>query len=272
MAMLVRGVRPTRLHAARLCSSKPKPPPGPANPQFGKQVAAEASAAQGMHEIGKGRWEYIGGFMQSMNRGPVKLEFGEGKPLSAKQIEQDEKAAAALKMIQRSMLTGTLLAAGGTALGWVLTKWYMGVKNVNEFSEAMKQKMPKVSGEMEDSMIGRKLKEQSETSRDTISEDPTLTDWRRSLRSKFNTEEGARIARANSIVLAEQRQKERFERKKTKKVSGAPPPTTTAAAAAEALSEAETAELTEALVLAEALLFAEQAAAAGMAAGEQAAR
>jgi hypothetical protein len=41
-----------------------------------------------------------------------------------------------------------------------------------------------VSGDMEDSAVGRRLKQQSAASRDAISEDPELTAWRRSMRDK----------------------------------------------------------------------------------------
>ena len=50
------------------------------NAKFGKAVAADDSAAQNMTDIGRGRYEYIGDFMASMQRGPVKLEFGDRAP------------------------------------------------------------------------------------------------------------------------------------------------------------------------------------------------
>ena len=52
-----------------------------------------------------------------------------------------------------------------------------------------------------------RMKAQSAEARDAVSENAELTDWRRSLRGKFNSEEGAKLARANSILLAEKRQK-----------------------------------------------------------------
>ena len=77
----------------------------------------------------------------------------------------------------------------------------------------MNQKMPKVAADMDHSLVGKRMHEMNESSRDKISEDPELTAWRRSLRAKFNTEQGAEIARANSLVLAEQRAEERRVRK-----------------------------------------------------------
>ena len=41
-----------------------------------------------------------------------------------------------------------------------------------------------VSGDMEDSAVGRRMKQQAAVSRDAISEDPELTAWRRSMRDK----------------------------------------------------------------------------------------
>jgi len=184
-------------------------------PSFGNKVGADdTSPAQLMHDASKGKFAYIGDFAASLNRGPVKLDYGkDSKPLTEKEKAMDELNERNLKLIQRSLLIGSLAAAGGCFLGWQLTKWYYGVRNMNEFAEVMKQKMPKVSGSMEDSMIGRTLKEQSLHSRDAISENKELTDWRRSLRGKFNTEEGARIARQNSMMLAEKREQERIARK-----------------------------------------------------------
>ena len=73
--------------------------------------------------------------------------------------------------------------------------------------------VPKVSADVNTSLVGRKLHEVNQESRDRISEDPELTAWRRSLRSKFNTEEGAALARQNSLLMAEQRAEERRVRK-----------------------------------------------------------
>ncbi len=131
-------------------------------PTFGKQVGGDDnSQAQLMHDISKGKFEYIGDFMASLNRGPVKLDYGkDAKPLSEKERLQDELNERNLKMIQRSLLLGSLAAAGGCFLGWQLTKWYYGVRSIGEFGEVMRERMPKVSGSMEDSMIGRKLKEE----------------------------------------------------------------------------------------------------------------
>lgn len=186
--------------------------------KFGKHIAGDDTApAQMMHDISKGRFEYIGDFMSSLNRGPVKLDFGDKeKPISEKQKKIDELNERNLKMIQRSLVIGTALAGLACWLGWQVTKFYYGVKSVSEFADVMRERMPKVSGNIEDGALGRKLKESSEASRDSISENKELTDWRRSLRSKFNTPEGAQIARANSITLAEKREAERILRKSRK--------------------------------------------------------
>ena len=167
-----------------------------------------------MHDIGKGRWAFVGDFVASMNKGPVKLDFGkDAKPVSEKQKRMDELNERNLKLIQRSLVLGSALAAVACIVGWQVTKWIYGVKNVNEFGDVMRERMPKVSGKLEDSALGRRLKESSEVSRDKISENSELTDWRRSLRGKFNTEEGARVARMNSVALAERRQMEKIARK-----------------------------------------------------------
>ena len=149
-----------------------------------------------MHDIGKGRWAFVGDFVASMNKGPVKVDFGkDAKPLTEKQKAIDDLNERNLKLIQRSLVIGSGLALGACVIGWQVTKWVYGVKNVNEFADVMRSRMPKVSGSLEDSALGRKLKESSEKSRDAISENAELTDWRRSLRGKFNSEEGAALAR-----------------------------------------------------------------------------
>ena len=194
-------------------------------PSFGRAVAGEDSAAQHMSDINKGRWEYLSDFTRSMDKGPVKLQFGEGEK-NAEQKAQDEAAGDALTMIQRSIWMGSLMAVVGCAAGWVIAKRWLGVSDMAGFAEAMGSKMPKVSGSMEDSMVGRKLKEKAVESRDAISEDPELTAWRRSLRDKFNTPEGAALARENSVFMAEARQKERIVRKGQSQggPEGGPPP------------------------------------------------
>jgi hypothetical protein len=208
-------------HRSSVPVDKSKP-----TPTFGKQVAPDdTSQAQLMHDISRGKFEYIGDFMASLNRGPVKLDYGkDAKPISEKERLQDELNERNLKMIQRSLLLGSLAAAGGCFLGWQLTKLYYGVRNITEFNEVMRERMPKVSGSMEDSLIGRKLKEEALQSRDAISENPELANWRRSLRGKFNTEEGAKLARQNSITLAQKREEERAARALGKTPSGSAMP------------------------------------------------
>lgn len=212
-ASLSVGLRPLVARPLVRFLSKKKEPP--ATPQFGKQHAGDASAmGQLTHEIGKGRFEYLGDFVASMNKGPVKVEFGNKvAPVSEKQKKIDELNERNLKMIQRSLLLGSALAAGGCYIGWVLTKWYYGVGNMGEFGEVMKTKMPKVSSNMEDSMIGRRMKDASEHSKEAVAENPELTDWRRSLRNKFNSPEGAQLARQNSIMMRERREQEKIERR-----------------------------------------------------------
>jgi len=222
-ASLSVGLRPLVARPLVRFLSKKKEPP--ATPQFGKQHAGDASAmGQLTHEIGKGRFEYLGDFVASMNKGPVKVEFGNKvAPVSEKQKKIDELNERNLKMIQRSLVLGSALAAVACFVGWQVTKWYYGVKSIHEFAEVMSDRMPKVSGKLEDSALGRKLQETSEHSRDTISENPELTDWRRSLRGKFNTPEGAAIARKNSILMAEKREEEKMERLSRKSKQPAAP-------------------------------------------------
>lgn len=191
------------------------------SPQFGNQHAGDdSSASQGMHDIGKGRWSYVGDFVSSMNKGPVKVDFGKPEEVSEKQKAIDELNERNLKLIQRSLVLGSAAVLFAGIFGWQFAKWWYGVKNVSEFGEVMKDKMPKVSGKLEDSAIGRKLHETADVSRDAISENPELTDWRRSLRGKFNTEEGAALARKNSILMAERREMEKLARKSTKTAKG----------------------------------------------------
>ena len=183
----------------------------PAPPKFGRDIAGEDSAAQGLHAMGAGRYEYIADFWRSLNRGPVKLEFGDKAP-SLEELERAAVQERAMRHIQRSLMVGTFAAFAGCGLGWWITKKALGVKDIGEFGEAMGERLPKVSGSVEDSAVGRSLQATSETSRDSISESELLTTWRRSMRGKFNTEEGAEIARKNSMILAENRAAERAER------------------------------------------------------------
>jgi flagellar capping protein FliD len=67
--------------------------------------------------------------------------------------------------------------------------------------------------QQEEVLLSTPRHEVNEEARDKISEDPELTAWRRSLRGKFNTKEGAELARANSLLMAEKRAEERLRRK-----------------------------------------------------------
>jgi len=187
-----------------------------AGAQYGQQVAAsETSAKQQLYMMGAGRYQYINDFWKSLEKGPVRLRDGAAH-LSAKDIEQNEAQERAVKLMQRAMLLGTLLVFGSGAIGWWITKKVLGVANIAEFGEKMKEKFPKVTGEAKETVLGRHLQELSEHSRDSISESEKLAEWRRSLRSSFNTEEGAKLARENSILLAELRKEERIARKSSK--------------------------------------------------------
>lgn len=142
----------------------------------------------------------------------MKLSFGAAPEVSAKELAEDKVQEAALKGIQRSLMWGTALSVGGCAAGWHFAMWWHDVKDLREFGALMHEKMPKVSGDLQDSRLGRSLKKTGDASRDAIAESAGLAEWRRSVRGKFNTPEGAKIARANSIILAEQRRLKREDR------------------------------------------------------------
>ena len=179
--------------------------------EYGHKHAAEGSGSQIMHDAGAGKYAYIQDFANSMTEKKVKLSFTE-KPMSEKERRAFEQNEANLKMVQRSMVIGSVCAFLGVGVGWFLTKRALGVSDAKEFSAKMHDKMPKVSDNMQSTKIGAMLQERSYESRDAISESEELTAFRRSLRNKFNTEEGKQLARANSIILAGQRAKERIER------------------------------------------------------------
>ena len=183
--------------------------------EYGHKHANEGSGSQIMHDAGAGKYAYIQDFANSMTEKKVKLSFTE-KPMSEKERRAFEQNEANLKMVQRSMVIGSVCAFLGVGVGWFLTKRALGVSDAKEFSAKMHDKMPKVSDNMQSTKIGALLQERSYESRDAISESEELTAFRRSLRSKFNTEEGKQLARANSIILAGQRAKERIERAATK--------------------------------------------------------
>ena len=183
--------------------------------EYGHKHANEGSGSQIMHDAGAGKYAYIQDFANSMTEKKVKLSFTE-KPMSEKERRAFEQNEANLKMVQRSMVIGSVCAFLGVGVGWFLTKRALGVSDAKEFSAKMHDKMPKVSDNMQSTKIGAMLQERSYESRDAISESEELTAFRRSLRSKFNTEEGKQLARANSIILAGQRAKERIERAATK--------------------------------------------------------
>ena len=100
-----------------------------------------------MHDIGRGRFNYMGDFIASMNKGPVKVDFGkDAKPISEKQKAIDELNERNLKMIQRSLTLGSGLAVIACFVGWQFTKWWYGVRDIHGFAEKMSERMPKVSG------------------------------------------------------------------------------------------------------------------------------
>ena len=183
--------------------------------EYGHKHADEGSGSQIMHDAGAGKYAYIQDFANSMTEKKVKLSFTE-KPMSEKERRAFEQNEANLKMVQRSMVIGSVCAFLGVGVGWFLTKRALGVSDAKEFSAKMHDKMPKVSDNMQSTKIGAMLQERSYESRDAISESEELTAFRRSLRDKFNSEEGKQLARANSIILAGQRAKERIERAATK--------------------------------------------------------
>jgi len=180
--------------------------------------------------MGAGRYAYLQDFYKSLQRGKVKLDFAD-KPLSAREKAAEEAREKAVQIIGRSMAIGGVLVLVCFGVAWQMTKWYLGVSSVSEFNEAMRRRLPKVTNEAKDSMVGRQLKDVTESSRDTISESEALTAWRRQVRGQFNTPEGAAIARKNSILMAEKRREERVMRKASKANNADQTVTSTAAAA-----------------------------------------
>tara|TARA_B100000524_G_scaffold59228_1_gene27502 strand:- start:543 stop:1673 length:1131 start_codon:yes stop_codon:yes gene_type:complete len=212
-------LRAACVRAMPLSSKIPKPFPGQvprSDVQYGKKVANdEHAASQGLHAMGAGRYQYVADFWKSLNRGKVRLDIGE-KPLSEEEQEQQRVQDQAFGVIKNSMIYGTLMVAVGGAIGWMVTKRVLGVQSIGEFGEHMSERLPKVSGKLEDSALGRQLQEESDYYKEAISGSERLTTWRRSMRSKFNSEEGAELARKNSMMLADFRQMEKEERRRRK--------------------------------------------------------
>lgn len=206
-----------------------------ASAQYGRSVAgSDESLANNLHQMSRGKFEYLNDFIKSLNRGPVKLGVGakSNAPLSEKERAREAAQAQAVALMSRAMMLGTAACFGGGLVGWWLLKLYLGVASVGEFGEYLKEKLPKVK---DTPGISDTLKQANETSRDAISESDTLASLRRSVRTKFNTEEGARVARQNSVEMAEARARERIARKTSAKKAAAPsaPAATVAAAAAD---------------------------------------
>ena len=192
------------------------------NQNFGDKVAnSEEALAQNMHQMTKGRYNYLADFWKSLNRGPVKLTYDKTNGTDAEK-ERDAAQSRAIVLISRAMVLGSIVCVAGCAAGWWVLKKALGVADAREFSEFMGQRLPKLKDE---ASVGQSLKRANEISHDSISENESLALLRRSVRGKFNTEEGARIARENSIQMAEIRAKERIARRSksaTVVMSGAP--------------------------------------------------
>ena len=206
-----------------------------ASAQYGRKVAgSDESLANTLHQMSRGKFEYLNDFVKSLNRGPVKLGVGakSGAPLSEKERAREAAQAQAVALMSRAMMLGTAACFGGGLVGWWLLKLYLGVASVGGFGEYLKEKLPKVK---DTPGISDTLRQANETSRDAISESDTLASLRRSVRTKFNTEEGARVARQNSVEMAEARARERIARKTSAKKAAAPsaPAATVNAAAAD---------------------------------------
>jgi hypothetical protein len=160
-----------------------------------------------MHDATKGRYAYLNDFASSLTSGPVKLGFGASAApkRTAAQAAADEAAEGALVMIKRSLITGSIVAVGGCMIGWQIVKRMVGANDAAEFSQVMREKMPAVGESIRTSRLGQRLQMSKDKSHEAISESEELTGWRRSLRQKFNTPEGARLARSNSQDLARRR-------------------------------------------------------------------
>jgi len=226
-------------------SKAPGQPAGSAKPagatefsgqSYGKKVTEdESSHANQLHAMGPGRYEYLADFYKSLNKGPVKLELGAQAPkLSAEDRRKAEEQDRAFKLMQRSMILGTVFAFVGGAIAWWVTKKILGVRDIAEFGDRMKTIAPKAGND--ESELTRSLKEATEGTRDAISESESLATWRRTVRAKFNTEEGATMARQNSILMAEKRQEERKARKQRHASNESPAKDAAAEAAAEAVA------------------------------------
>lgn len=173
---------------------------------FGKRVASDNSPAQGLSDIGRGRFEYVGDFLTSIMAKPTKLEIGVQRcTLSEKELAQEAAHAAAMTGIQRALLLGSLASFAGCALGWWAAKKLTGTTDIREFSDHMRHRIPQVMANTTNTSVIDSLRAWSERSHELTSQSTLLATWRRTMRAKFNTPEGAELARRNSVEMLARR-------------------------------------------------------------------
>jgi len=129
---------------------------------------------------------------------------------SQRERRLNEAQVRAVKMMQRGVVLVTLLIFGSGVAGWFGVKRMLGVGDAKEFGEAMKEHAPQASSF---ETVGRRLQTVSQRWGDAISSNEWLIRWRRNMRERFNDPEGAKIARENSLVMAERRVRQRIARR-----------------------------------------------------------
>jgi len=95
--------------------------PSFSNAKYGDEHAASASPSQGLHDMGTGRYKYLADFQRTLQQGKVKLDFSD-KPLSAREIEEEDSRSQAIVLIGRSMVAGAVLVLVSFGVGWQMTK------------------------------------------------------------------------------------------------------------------------------------------------------
>mmetsp|Transcript_48122 Transcript_48122/g.104230 ORF Transcript_48122/g.104230 Transcript_48122/m.104230 type:complete len:179 (-) Transcript_48122:364-900(-) len=153
--------------------------------------------------------QYVFQFWKSLNQGPVKLREDSSEE-SQRERRLNEAQVRAVKMMQRGVVLVTLLIFGSGVAGWFGVKRMLGVGDAKEFGEAMKEHAPQASSF---ETVGRRLQTVSQRWGDAISSNEWLIRWRRNMRERFNDPEGAKIARENSLVMAERRVRQRIARR-----------------------------------------------------------
>jgi len=152
--------------------------------KYSGQANAVKEAAEGYHNLSRGRYVFLNQFMEDMQSEPSEIQnLTKSEEIRfARKLAQQRDGT---KYIVGAFLGGTALCATAAYLGWMYTKYTLKVKDGHEYAEKMKEITPSYKDELQQGSFGRFITASKEKMQASLNEMSLFKRFQSALKTGF---------------------------------------------------------------------------------------